>query len=90
MLLSSSSIAVGSNQGILITWRDDGLDGNNQGVFGRRIPEYSEKSDAVFSINQSTDGNQMDSRIVAFADGSFAVVWNSKGANGDGDIVIRN
>ncbi len=78
-----------ANGNVLFTYRDSVADGSFFGVMGRVFDSSGTAVTNEFLVNQSTAGRQDHSSSVAFSDGSFAILWNSYGANGDKDIFIR-
>ena len=62
----------------------DSHDSDEFGVFGQRYDALGNELGGHFQINSETSGNQIDSDITAFEDGSFIVTWQSESQDGNG------
>lgn len=80
----SPSIAVGSDGSFVLVWSSEQQDGSGSGVFGRRYDPVGNAVGGEFQVNSYTTGDQRGPRVRMAADGSFAVVWQSDGQDGDG------
>ena len=67
------------NGGYVITWRSDGQDGDEGGIYAQRYDAFGEAVGTEFRINQNTIGDQQQPEITAFAGGGFVVTWQSNG-----------
>jgi hypothetical protein len=81
------SITAVANDGFVVVW--DGQGGSdNLGVFARRLSVSGTPYGVEARINTYTTDYQLRPRIVAGADGSFLVVWDSRSQDGDGEGVF--
>lgn len=88
----NSSLGSGSNGDYVITWRDNnGLDGNQFGVFFRRFSNGGAAKDSTDKkATNTTDGNQREPSIDVEPDGDFVIVWEGpKNGGGKGAFVRR-
>lgn len=83
-------VAEMSGGSFVVVWEAEGV-GGRQDVFMRRFRANGRDIDGVPKrVNISTGGNQTAPRVAGLEDNSYAVVWQSDSADGDGDgIVMR-
>ena len=72
----------------VVVWASYGQDGSGAGVFGQRYDASGSASGSEFQINQYTTGSQSIPAVAMAPDGSFMVVWESFGQDGEGDGVF--
>jgi hypothetical protein len=77
-------IAIVGGGGFVVVWESDGEDGSGRGVFGRRFDSGGSPLGPDFRVNSYTTGNQGRPKIARDDAGSFVVVWQSDGQEGDG------
>jgi hypothetical protein len=88
----NSSLGSASNGDYVIVWRDDnGLDGNQFGVFFRRFSNGGAAKDSTDKkATNTTDGNQREPSIDVQPDGDFVIAWEGpKNGGGKGAFVRR-
>ncbi|KAA0568850.1 FG-GAP-like repeat-containing protein, partial [Azospirillum sp. Sh1] len=78
-----SSITVLSSGGYVVTWTSGAFDGSGRhqdnaglGIFAQRFNAVGNPVGGEFQVNASTPNNQIQSHVVALADGGFAVFWS--------------
>ena len=71
-----------------VVWQSEGQDGNGLGVFARRFAANGSPLGAEAQVNSTTAGDQRSPRVAHDATGSFVVVWESLGQDGDGWGVV--
>lgn len=72
----------------VVVWESQGQDGDNDGVFGQRYGSAGNPLGTEFQVNTYTTDLQADPAICCAGGGSFVVVWNSNGQDGDDDGVF--
>jgi len=70
----------------VVAWR--GYDGDNVGVFARRVDTGGTVLGADFQVNTYTTAGQYPWDVAPRADGGVVVVWGSAGQDGDGSGVF--
>ncbi|KPG00112.1 hypothetical protein IP87_03475, partial [beta proteobacterium AAP121] len=65
--------------GFVVTWSDDGADGNSNGINGQRFDASGNAQGASFRVNTYTTSSQDNSVVTALNDGGFLVTWRSEG-----------
>lgn len=74
--------------GFIIAWRSYGQDGSSTGIFAQRYDAAGKRvGTREFQVNKTTTGGQEWPRIAGLADGSFVIVWQSLGQDGDASGV---
>lgn len=68
----------------LVTWVDDGLDGDDLGVFGRQFDPSGEPAGPQFQVNSTTARSQTYQAVAAAGAGRFIVAWSSLDQDGSG------
>ncbi len=63
--------------GFVITWRSDGQDGDQGGIYGQRYNASGILLGTEFNINTHTTGLQSNPDVTATPDGGFVVTWHS-------------
>jgi len=81
-------IAVDSSGEYVIVWESAGQDGNNGGVFGRRVASSGSPIGGEFAVNTQTLGAQVDAAVGRADAGQFVVIWTSIDQDGDGGGVF--
>jgi hypothetical protein len=67
----------------VVTWADDGQDGDDEGIFGRRFSSSGAAQGSEFQVNTYTTGSQEDPSLCCAGDGAFVVVWESEFQDGN-------
>jgi hypothetical protein len=76
-----------ANGNIVVTWRSEGQDGSNSGVYARLFDGQSGNAlGTEFQLNQYTTDYQYAPRIAAVG-GGFVATWVSRGQDGSGDGI---
>ncbi len=79
----------GFDTGFVVTWRDQYLDGDGDGIFARVFDTGGTPLGDDFQVNTYTEDDQFDPAVSADASGNFLVLWqDASGADGDGDGVF--
>lgn len=82
------AIAVNRDGTVLIVWGAEGVDGDMQGVQGRRYSVNGTPLGDAFVVNQSTRYHQRSAAVTALDNGSFAVAWVSENQRGVNSVDI--
>lgn len=69
--------------GFIITWASEGQDGDGFGIFARRYDASGTALGGEFQVNTYTASNQSKPSVTALTDGSYVVIWQSEGQDGD-------
>lgn len=80
----SPSIAMDDNNDFIITWQDDWLDGDLDGVFAKRYNSNGTPKGTDFQVNTSTQGEQGAPHIAMRNNGNFMITWTSSTVQGVG------
>jgi uncharacterized delta-60 repeat protein len=78
--------AVGA--GFVVTWSSAFQDGSGYGIYAQRYDANGSALGGEFRANTWTAGDQLYSKVVELADGSFVIVWQSSGAAGNTSTEI--
>ncbi|NGX62434.1 MAG: hypothetical protein K940chlam9_01931 [Chlamydiae bacterium] len=73
------SVASLNDGGFVVTWHNNGQDGDSWGVYGQRYDSSGVKSGVEFQINTYTTSVQSSSSVAPLNDGGFVVTWQSSG-----------
>jgi hypothetical protein len=68
----------------VVVWQSEGQDGSGWGIFGQRFAADGALVGGEFQINLTTSGDQQEPAVAYGLSGSFTVVWESFGQDGDG------
>jgi hypothetical protein len=68
----------------VVVWSSAGQDGDGWGVYGQRLDAGGMPRGGEFRINTTTAGDQNHPAVAVARDGSFLVIWQSQGQDGDG------
>ena len=80
---SYPAVAVDASGRFVITWRSNGQDGDNYGIFARRFDTAGTPLGvSEFRVNATTTGNQSGPAVAYGPNGDFVVVWESLGQDG--------
>jgi len=71
-----------------LVWQSDMQDSELGGIFARRYDNRGYPLGEEFQVNETAEGDQFHPSISANASGDFAVVWSSRGQDGDGSGVF--
>lgn len=73
-----------ANGGFVVTWRNDGADGDGYGVFAQVFAANGSKVGSQFLVNTATASFQFNSTVTSLANGGFIVAWQDfSGTLGD-------
>ena len=87
---NSAEVAVNRRGRSVIVWESAGQDGNLDGIFGQRYDGSGNRAGSEFQVNTYTTGNQLFPSVGIAAAGSFMVVWDSAGVDGNlGGVVAQ-
>jgi hypothetical protein len=78
------SVSSSSSGGFVVVWQSYGQDGSDFGVFGQRYDSAGVPQGGEFRVNSYTTGGQILPMVASDAAGSFVVVWQGFGQDGDG------
>jgi carbonic anhydrase/acetyltransferase-like protein (isoleucine patch superfamily) len=90
--LGGPTAAVNEDGSFVVVWSTTGPAPSNGDVLGRRFDSAGAQIGGDLLVNTHTPDYQFSPRIAAATDGSFAVVWASRGGqdgNGDGVFAQR-
>ena len=82
-------VAMRADQGFVVVWEDDPIDGSGENLFGRLFDTDGMPVAASFPINVLTAFDQEDAEIGSDALGCFVVVWETVDDSGEGVAVRR-
>jgi hypothetical protein len=68
----------------VVAWESRLQDGDGNGVFAQRYDAAGDRRGSEFQVNSFTAGDQEAPALACGAEGSFFVVWQSSGQDGDG------
>ena len=77
------SVASDPDGNFVVVWQSFGQDGGDYGVFGQRFDASGVAQGGEFAVNAYTTAVQARPAVAAAPDGSFVVVWQSHGADGN-------
>jgi len=77
------SVAVLDDGSFVVVWQSINQDGNSWGIFGQHFAADGSKIEGEFSVNTTTDGQQVKPAIGSLPDGGFVVTWTSIDQDGD-------
>ena len=86
--VAAQSVSRDGDVGSVAVWSADQLDGDGQGVFGRRYDPNGVPLAGEFQVNAYTTGDQTEPAVALAPNGSFVVVWSSQGQDGDGGGIF--
>jgi len=85
---SGDAVAALPDGGYVTTWTSENQDGGGKGVYGQRFSASGAALGGEFRANTTTSNDQQRGSVAAAADGSFVIVWQSSGQDGDGKGVF--
>jgi hypothetical protein len=74
--------------GFVVVWQSYEQDGDNNGVFGRRLDPSGNPLAAEFQVNVFTTDDQQAVSVTSRSDGSFIVAWGSDTQDGSSTGVF--
>ncbi len=77
------SVAGTPDGGFIVVWESAAGDGIADGVFLRRFDSSGTAVGEELQVNSYTTGDQQDPAVAVCGDGSFVVVWDGAGQDGD-------
>ncbi len=77
-----AEVIVGDDGNFVITWRSEGQDGDEGGIYARRFDSSGAALGDELLVNALTAGDQSDPDIAARPDGAFVVAWASQAGAG--------
>jgi hypothetical protein len=81
------AVSVGDDGSFVVVWQSLGQDGSTYGIHGQRFDSMGAASGTEFQVNTYTTFSQRDAAVASAGDGSFVVVWQSTGQDGNGYSV---
>jgi hypothetical protein len=81
---SDPSVGIDGSGNFVITWRSDGQDGDNTGVFAQRYDALGVVQGVEFQVNTETAGAQHPPSVGMDAFGNFVIAWASDAQDGSG------
>ncbi len=73
----SPDIARLQDGSFIVVWESEGQDGDDTGIFARRVSSEGVPTGAEIAIPTTTADSQKDPTLATLADGRFVVVWHS-------------
>lgn len=73
--------------GYVITWENNGADGDSYGIFGQRYDAAGNKVGGDFQVNTYTISGQGRPSVTGLENGGFVIAWQSAEQDGSGDGV---
>jgi hypothetical protein len=77
-----------SDGGFIVLWDSEGQDGAFAGIYAQRYDPAGNTVGSEFLVNTTTNHAQHFKSISALDDGSYVVVWESWGQDGDEEGII--
>jgi len=81
-------VAMAPDGRAVVVWQSNGQDGDGWGIYAQRFDVAGTRAGSEFRVNTTTGGNQTNPAVAMAADGTFVVVWESEGMDGDRRAVI--
>lgn len=85
---AAPATAVAPSGGSLVVWQSTGSGGQDTDVFARAFAPDGAPLGPEFLVNTYLPGCQQNPDVAAAPDGSFTVVWQSEGQDGNGSGVF--
>ena len=85
---SGNAVAAMPDGGCVATWTSQYQDGDNKGIYAQRFDGTGAAVGNEFLVNSTTDDTQQRSSVAVAEDGSFVIVWESFGQDGDGKGIF--
>ncbi len=83
------SVAALSGGGYVVTWRSDGQDGDDDGIYFQRYnADGSELGDETLA-NTTWEGRQWQSDVSGLTDGGFVITWRDGGDTAADNIYLQ-
>lgn len=86
--LMGSDVAMHADGSFVATWQNNDQDGDEGGVFARRVAADGTLLGDEFQVNDSTSGSQERPSIAMDAQGNFVIVWHSTDLTGDDRAIV--
>jgi len=80
-------IATPADGSFVVVWQSYGPDGDRYGIRGRRYDSGGSPNGDEFQVNAYTTQDQLHPTVAASSTGSFVVVWETSGLDGDGASI---
>lgn len=74
----------------VVVWQSDDQDGDGKGIIGRRYDSTAMTWGPEFTINTSTEDDQVDPDVAADATGGFTVAWGQRLVGKNSGIFARH
>ncbi|MCT4715741.1 Ig-like domain-containing protein [Enterobacteriaceae bacterium H18W14] len=74
---TNSSVTSLPNGGSIVVWESTTGDGSGTCIKGQLLDAKGQPIGKEFTVNTTTDGNQLSPEVAVLTDGSFEVVWSS-------------
>jgi hypothetical protein len=78
------AIAFAADGSFVVVWQSEGQDGSGWGIFGQRFAADGSPAGSEFQVNLTSTGDQQGPALAFGPSGSFTIVWESFGQDGDG------
>jgi hypothetical protein len=82
------AVAMGADGNFVVAWMSPVQDGSSYGVFGRHFQDAGTAPGAEFRVNSYTTSVQNYPSLAIHRNGTFLVVWDSFGRDGDSSGVF--
>ncbi len=88
---AGQQVASLGTHGFVVVWHSENGDGSDYGIRARRFDLSGAPLDASdFVVNEVQSSGQTNPEVVGFADGSYVVLWQSPGVEGDSSYGIAS
>ncbi len=82
---SAKAVGTDGSGNFVVVWENNGQDGSNSGIFGRRFDSAGTPAGSAFQVNSYTPHGQYAPALAVGTAGNFVVVWGSYGGQ-DGSL----
>lgn len=82
------TVAADGDGDFVVVWESSGQDGDFNGIFGQRFDSDGDPVGDEFQVSTYTTNSQTRASVARNDDGSFVVVWESYGQDGDSNGVF--
>ena len=79
----SPSVSMAGGGAFIVVWQSNGQDGDGLGIYGQRYNSDGSTAGSEFIVNTYTTSSQNNPSVTMADNGSFIVVWQSNGQDGD-------
>ncbi|MFN8671335.1 MAG: hypothetical protein U0457_04525 [Candidatus Sericytochromatia bacterium] len=82
------AVAINDNDEFVVTWSNRSSNNSGYDVFARKYSSSGTYLGNEFRVNSSTNGDQWMSAVAMNSKGSFVIVWQSQGQDGDNYAIV--